>query len=513
MKSGYKLRTAAVFYGRTAPEEGTLIGYGAILEAYHLEVPVPFTLSLISTKRRNYSQEGWTLFAASYLPDNTLYAQLVFALKYEGVQLLLLKKLFKKIEDETFIKIITNENPTGQYNRKLWFLYEWLLDTKLDIPDAPVKTSYTPLLDDKQQYTTKGEPSPRHRITNNLPGTREFCPIVFKTDRLKYFRLEKLEKKKNSYISGLRKEVLQRAAAFLLLKDSKASFSIEGESPRSKRAARWGQAIGQAGSKELSQSELERLQQLVIENPRFLKMGYRKEGGFVGEHERLSGEPIPEHISAKADDLENLMQGLLATNIKLQESEIDAVVCAAIIAFGFVFIHPFEDGNGRIHRYLIHHILAKKGFAHAGIIFPVSAAILNQIDVYKNVLETYSKPLLDFIEWEQTSNNNVSVTNDTADYYRYFDATPQAEFLYQCVEETIKTIIPQEVDYLIKYDSFKNYVDDIYEMPDKKVALLVRFLEQNDGKLSKRALEKEFDQLESEEINDLEENYSDIFKQ
>jgi hypothetical protein len=38
--------------------------------------------------------------------------------------------------------------------------------------------------------------------------------------------------------------------------------------------------------------------------------------------------------------------------------EVDPVVAAAILAFGFVYIHPFEDGNGRIHRYLIHHVLA-----------------------------------------------------------------------------------------------------------------------------------------------------------
>jgi hypothetical protein len=31
----------------------------------------------------------------------------------------------------------------------------------------------------------------------------------------------------------------------------------------------------------------------------------------------------------------------------------------ALLGFGFMFVHPFEDGNGRIHRFLIHHCLAK----------------------------------------------------------------------------------------------------------------------------------------------------------
>lgn len=46
----------------------------------------------------------------------------------------------------------------------------------------------------------------------------------------------------------------------------------------------------------------------------------------------------------------------------------DAVLAAAMIAFGFVFIHPFVDGNGRIHRYLIHHILLRKNYGSKGII-------------------------------------------------------------------------------------------------------------------------------------------------
>jgi len=44
---------------------------------------------------------------------------------------------------------------------------------------------------------------------------------------------------------------------------------------------------------------------------------------------------------------------------------------------GFVLIHPFEDGNGRIHRFLIHHVLARRGFTPQGLLFPVSAVMLH----------------------------------------------------------------------------------------------------------------------------------------
>ena len=240
-------------------------------------------------------------------------------------------------------------------------------------------------------------------------------------------------------------------------------------------------------------------------------MGFRKEGGFVGEHDRTTGEPIPEHISAKWQDLEQLIDGLIQACHKMEAANFNAVLIAAKIAFGFVFIHPFEDGNGRIHRYLIHHILAKTKFTQQGIIFPVSASILNHINDYRNVLESYSYPLLDFIEWKKTKNNNVEVLNNTIDYYRYFNATKLAEFLYACVENTIDEIIPNEMNYLQKYDQMKHYLDDNFEMPDKTVALLIRFLEQSDGKISKRARNKEFSKLTDEEIPEIEKIYKEIF--
>jgi hypothetical protein len=126
-------------------------------------------------------------------------------------------------------------------------------------------------------------------------------------------------------------------------------------------------------------------------------------------------------------------------------------------------------------------------------------------------LESYSIPLLDFIEWEETPDHNVEVINTTINYYKYFDATKQAEFLYDCVKDTIENIIPEEVSYLTKYEEFKSYIDNVYEMPDSKVALLVRFLEQNDGKLSSRAKEKEFGALTETEIKNMEENFKIIF--
>ena len=500
-----------VFYGRKAPESCLLVGYGAIICELKLNATVPHQLSLIHSKSKRDQTDQWQLFPGSYQPDDTLYKHLVFALKYEGVDLLVFKKLFDHLEKKEIQKLIEID-PMGQYSRKIWFLYEWLKEDELEAPADLSKRKYIPLLDEKLQFTIKGENSARHKIINNLPGTRNFCPLIRKTGKLEKYIQSDIRKQKSTYLDRIHRDVLQRASAYLLLKDSKASFTIEGEKPRSNKAARWGNAIGQAGENELDIQELNRLQQIVIESKRFTKFGIREQEGFVGDRDRATGEPLPDHISARYKDLPQLMEGLIATKNLLAQSEMDPVLVAAAIAFGFVFIHPYVDGNGRLHRYIVHHILTRMNYTQQGMIFPVSASILDHLPEYKTTLELYSHPVLAQIEWQPTSDNNIEILNNTIDYYRYFDATAQAEFLYYCVEDTITNIIPFEVDYLRKYDDFKQYLDDKYEMPDDTVALLVRFLEQGNGKLSKRARTKEFEELEDSEANEIENQFAIIFE-
>jgi Fic family protein len=297
-----------------------------------------------------------------------------------------------------------------------------------------------------------------------------------------------------------------------LLKDSKASFSIEGETPLPSRASRWGNVIGEAGRYMLSKEELERLQRIVIESNKFLKYGYRQQGGFVGEHDRETHQPLPDHISAKYQDIDLLMNGIFQSENLLTAEQYHPVLAAATIAFGFVFIHPFVDGNGRLHRYLIHHVLAKNNFTPQGIIFPISASILSHIIDYRKVLEKYSHGILPFIDWYITADYNVNVRNETLAFYQYYDATAQAEFLFDCIKDTIENIIPQEVRHLQKYDKFKNYMDNTFEMPDKMVALIVKLLSQNEGILSKKKRESEFKDLTEDDVKMIELTYKNIFE-
>lgn len=503
-------QSVTLFHGRALPEaEMWLAGYSALIHAFDLQVPLPEKLSVISSQHKRYETKEWSVYTPRYKPEDTLESHLTFALKHEGVDLSILKLLFQKI-DPQIIEAWIKEGPSGQYGRRIWFLYEWLTGELLNIPD--LKTgNFIDLLDPEKYYTGSLEISKRHRVRNNLPGVRDFCPLIRRTQKLDTYIEKQLSKFAYEKIGELHPDVLARAAAFLLLEDSRASFAIEGERPGTNRAERWGKAIGQAGLLPLSTQELVRLQSIVIEDRRFVALGLRTEGGFIGVHERSTGTPLPDHISARYQNLPALMEGLIGAYQRLKEGPLDPILYAALIAFGFVFIHPFADGNGRIHRYLIHHILAESGFTPKGIVFPVSTVILEHIEDYRKVLESYSRPRLEFINWQSTSDGNVEVLNDTIDLYRYFDATAQAEFLYDCVWETIDKILPEEIIYLEKYDKLKSAISYKFDMPDYLMDLLIRFLHQNKGVLSKRAREKEFKALSQDECTELERMYQEIF--
>ena len=286
-----------VFQDRRLPELATPVGYAALIDALRLRVPAPRTLSAIGQRHKLYQQDGWNIYTPRHAPPETLEGHLSFALKYEGLDLLVLKSLFRATGPGP-IGAIVRATPTGSYARRIWFLYEWLLGMELDLPPAE-KGAYALVVDPDQQWAAAGTTSSRHRVKNNLPGTPSFCPMIFRTEALRAFTARDLAERARAAVANVPRDLLARTAAFLLLKDSKSSFAIEGEHPPQDRIQRWGRAIGEAGRQPIDLDELLRLQRVVIGDARYVRLGLRHEGGFVGEHDRETGMPLPEHISAE----------------------------------------------------------------------------------------------------------------------------------------------------------------------------------------------------------------------
>lgn len=138
-----------IFKSRPLPERGWLVGYAALIDQYNLELPLPPRLAIATERERPPSSTDWLLIRQSRRPENTLSGHLDFALRREGVDLAVLNSLFKKIP-KTDIESIVRQSPTGVHTRRLWFLYEWLRNDLLDVPNAP-KVKAVPIVEEKHQ--------------------------------------------------------------------------------------------------------------------------------------------------------------------------------------------------------------------------------------------------------------------------------------------------------------------------------------------------------------------------
>jgi len=505
------LESPSAFQGEMLPDGTRLIGLSALVCALKVDVPVR---TICSVSKRHVLggckvDDQWKVFDKRFFLGDTFGDHLTFALKHENIDLLVLKRVFDAIAPEE-MELYVKSAPTGISSRRAWFLCETLTDKKLNLPDVQ-NVAFVDLLDPKAYFTAKPKPSKRHKVRDNLLGNRLFCPIIRRTPNLEKFLSLRLADKAKDTVRKTGAHLVTRAASFMLLADSRASFEIEGERPPRNRLERWGKAVQQAGKNPLNQTEIQRLHRILIEDTRFTQHGYRSENVFLGERDS-SGDPNPEFIGARSDHIVDLMYGLNECNNRMRPSNIDPVVQAAALAFGFVYIHPLQDGNGRLHRCLIHHVLAERKFTPPGMVFPVSSVMLDQIDDYKAVLQGHSKPLMDFIEWRPTAKHNLEVLNDTADLYRYFDCTDEAEFLYASVRHTVEHDLPDELNYLHWHDEALRQIMNRVELPDQLAKDFIMFTKQNGGLLPKKRRQKEFEAMTDDEVADLEKIVQDVLK-
>jgi Fic family protein len=339
----------------------------------------------------------------------------------------------------------------------------------------------------------------RQRINDNLLGDGRFCPTLCRTTILCEFEAIDLTNRCQKVVSGYSPQLLKRALGYLYSKETKSSFEIEHITPNTTRTERFVMLLQMAEREDFCEkTKLIKLQNRIVD-PRFSDSDYRKNQNYVGETVVWQKESI--HFACpKPDDLIDLMGGLIASHKRMDEGGVSAVVHAAAIAYGFVFLRPFEDGNGRIHRFLIHNILARRGFTPRGIMFPVSASMLRNHADYDASLEAFSRPLMTLVEYSLDEDGLMTVHNDTARWYRYVDMTIQAEALFRFIEQTISTELIDELEFLANYDKTKSAIQEIVDIPDRQIDLFIRFCLQNNGRLSERKRGNYFDSLTKEEI-------------
>lgn len=489
------------------------IGYTWLIERYALKARPLVHRSFIGPKmlRREYA-DGTVEehYIRSYDPGNEPLDHMVFALKYDGLDLNIFNNVFQHVSPEEMADFVA-KTPSGRFARQLGFWYEELTGKEVPLRKG-ISGNYEALLDPDQYVTNpQGANNTRWRIKNNAFGTSRFLPLIRRTPAIRAIENTDWLGLIQETLKPFPPELLYRALSFLYFKETKSSFAIEREEAGASRAEKFVAILHLAGRdpSPLDEGMLVQIQNAIVDE-RYREKGFRDHQNYVGQTMANLRE-IVHTVGVPPDSLRDLMDGL-GTFFQASMA-MNPVLRAAAISFPFVFVHPFEDGNGRIHRYLIHDVLARGKIGGDGVMLPVSAEILLNLRSYDVCLEQFSKPLMAAAEYSLGEDGALTIHNpaEIEGFYRYPDLTTQCEFLALMLERTIKQTIPQELHFLQKFDEARTAIGEIVDMPDRKRESLLMRLYKNKGKLARKRREGEFAELTEQEVADIETAFRDIF--
>ncbi len=493
------------------------IGYRWLIERYGLTVAQALRVETVIGPTRAILGDGTTerrTVQELLRPEPNLNGHLSFALKHEGVHLEALSRLFAAAPAAELEDWIRRE-PTGQYARRTGFLYESLTGRRLDVSDIK-RGNYVPAVDpEREMIASTPINNVRWRVRDNLLGNASFSPQVHLTSNTKRALTLDVRERIARLEGQFSPELVLRSAVWLTVKESRASFAIEHEEGKRDRIQRFAavmeQRTGQS-AEPLSLADLDTLQREIL-GPNALHYGLRRSPVFVGESARF-GEERVHYIGPHWDDVPSILEGL--REMLKRTLGLSPVARAALASFGFVYLHPMIDGNGRISRFLINDVLRRDGALPVPYIVPISA-VLQKVDLrplsYDGALELFSRPLMQRYrgDWsfgpERRGEDGVTYNlqfdryEDALHVWRYPDLTRHVSFLADAIDQTIEQEMRAEAQYLQRHGATRARLKSIVEGPDPELDRIIRSIRESRGAISGK-LRKEYPILERAEIAD-----------
>ncbi|MGH8674330.1 MAG: Fic family protein [Burkholderiales bacterium] len=459
------------------------VGYAKLHAEVATLLPPPRRPGFVaSSVNRRVDTEDRVLFPRGVAVEDTLAGHVEFALRHEDLQLPLLEAALQRIpRDEMAGRF--RASPNGEYVRRMAYLWEWLRNSPLDAGARPT-ASYVPLLDPaKYRVVENPRRAITYRVLENQLGNRDFSPIVRRTrgtDRGREVLAELVAELQQSLSDGEKDgDLYQRALSYIYLAETRSSFKIEKEEPTSSKEAAFVSLLSKAGEKKtLDEDWLVELQHLAVRN------AFSHEHSFRGDQNWLDrdGSRV-DYFPPAPEDLRPLMDGLMAFANE-HKFTVDPIAKAAIVSFGFVYAHPFKDGNGRLHRFLLHHALAQSGLVPEGLVMPVSAVLSKNIDRYFATLTSFSEPITRLWEYRRADDRPIAVSHPGRTPYAYWDATGEVELTSWALSQAVRVEVPFGVRYLAVFDQAKTTVDREFDLPSKDISMLVKCAIDQGGKLS-----------------------------
>ncbi|WP_426153545.1 Fic family protein [Pseudomonas sp. DC3000-4b1] len=485
------------------------VGFQVLADRYQIGLVQPLRAhSFIGNTRKIKEQPGLTenIYPASYKPTDSFAGHFEFGLKYEEIHLEFFARLFQVVGPDPIVQWC-RLSPLAQNARRAGFLFEWLTGQRLDVPDV-AKGAYIDVVAE-ELYLTRVVPIriKRWRINHNLPGTAAFCPLVRRTPELQMALRFDLNMALSDLNRNFGQDILMRTASWLTFKESRASFLIEREADQADRIQRFAHVIAKyCGHIQapLTETSLQTLQKAILGHDA-IGLGLRRSPVFVGQ--ATMREDIVHYIAPPFERLPDLLQGLETFEQCTRGAE--PLARAAAVAFGFVYIHPMRDGNGRIHRFLINDVLLRDQAIPDGVILPISATITRSLDFrarYDRTLEVFSRPLMqqyghahrfgDLVRYEDGTLSNFIFDNyeEALFAWRYPDLTEHVLYTAQVVEHTVRVEMVDEARTLVVFQQARERLKEVVEMPDQDANRIIRSLKENGWEISGK-LKKTYPQL------------------
>lgn len=459
------------------------VGYSRLI--HHLELTaVPLRYKAVIEPVTRVQLIGHTLAVPAAMapePDNLL-EHVLFALKHEGINLAVLAQALPFIPAEHFESAFT-QAPNGIYVRKACYLWEMFTGKQLD-QAARIRVPYAPLFDPQRYITRPGPRNQKWRIEFNGLGDFTYCATVERTPVITGLLEHDILSRAKAFMAELPPVMMDRALNWAYLHETKDSFAIEREAPSESKSRRFIQLLRQAHERQpLTEEYLVALQNATLSNPLDSAAAFRHEQNYLSDSSQ--GAAGVTYLPPPPALCRELMESLMGFANEAP-SQIDPLVCAAIISFGFVLIHPFLDGNGRLSRFLIHQALCRAGALENGLLLPVSVAMKHQELRYLEALQSFSRPVRDFweVQWIDFGKYSFEFKGHEA-VYRYWDATPCVAFTLDMARMALEVELQKEADFLASYDAVYRAVDNQYDVRGSDLANLVMMCLTNDGIVSR----------------------------
>lgn len=413
-------------------------------------------------------------------PDDLL-GHVLFALKHEGMNLSILAQALPQIPVEDFVGAL-QAAPNGVYIRKACFLREAFCAEMIEQP-FPVKGAFIPLFDPTRYITRPGARNSKWRVEFNGLGDLSYCATVERTSEVASLLEHDILGRARAFIESLAPLMMDRAINWAYLHETQDSFAIEKEAPTENKARRFIQLLRQAHERlPLTEEYLVNLQNATVSNPFDLAVAFRHEQNHLANG--LQGAAGVSYVPPPPDLCRELMDSLM-NFANTAPQQIDPLVAAGIISFGFVFLHPFMDGNGRLSRFLIHHTLCQSGALENGLLLPISVAMKREESAYLKSLQAFSRPLRELwqVNWIDFEQFNFEFNGSSA-VYRFWDATPGVVFTCQMAKRALEVELREETAFLESYDAVYKAVDERFDVRGSDLAALVMMCLSNGGTVS-----------------------------